>query len=162
MKNTNDIKGVFYFLLLFICMCIIITPAFIILWYFPFLSNIFKDILENTTDGASLGLAVFLGIYFYIILFLRFIIMIYASIHIIRKSSNKILIKLFDNLKIPSLILIWLLLNDIIIKVYFKEWAVIHYDYFFSYSPFANFLPIYLVAVVNNIRLFINAKKTHK
>lgn len=77
---------------------------------------------------------------------------IFISIKIIQKSDNPILLSIFNNYLTPGLILIFCICFDLMInRVYGEENNLREYNIFFSLTK--NFIPIYLVAVVNTIRL---------
>ena len=99
------------------------------------------------------GLLVFFmtGIFILSYLILRFIILVTASIIIIKKSRNPLLLTIYNNIKTLSIIIISLLGLDILIFLIsgfiLQEWELI--TYFMFYSGISAFLPIVLVALVN-------------
>lgn len=145
----KDLKELILFIIGFI---------FIIIFYYLYILAFkpFLDILVNKYNIDFL----FLTLMSYLIIWsIQFFIPLIASIMIIKRSNNKYLLKLYNNLLIPTFLFISCIGLDFLVNQLYTQ----KYDGFLgTYNLFTsltkNFLPIYIVAVVNSIRLKITKR----
>lgn len=89
--------------------------------------------------------------------FLSFIIKLLLptamSLYVIKKADNKVLLSLYNNLKIPSIILFFLIGFDFIVKHYIVKQGYYSDEYYKILGTYPVFIIIYIIAIINTIRL---------
>lgn len=68
------------------------------------------------------------------------------SLYVIKKSDNKVLLSLYNNLKLPSIILFFLIGFDFIVKHYVVKHYVVKQGYYFDeyYKIFGTY-PVFVI-----------------
>lgn len=132
---------------------IIILPK--LLWYIAYpLIN-----LINTGEISKLTGIIFVVFFYKFMYVLQILLLIIFSIFTIKNKKLIILNKLYNNLLIPSIFLLTFFFIDYFIK-YFCIRNINTNDYTLFYSLTKNFLPIYIIAIINTIRLKIQKAKS--
>ena len=135
--TKKDIIPITLFIIIFLIICYL--PM--ILLYF------FNNLFEATNLADSLG-DTFILVSYYPILILQKILAIAVSIFVIKKSDSKALNSLYDNLYVPTSILLLFILFDTIAE---KNYTIRN---FYDINTFTyNFMAMYLVALINVSRI---------
>lgn len=136
--NTKNILNLLLFFIIFILICLLQLLIFLFLVDSPFAVFNYTDIAFNVFGITALGL-LFVKI-------LQIVLLIKMSLFIIKKSDNPYLLKLFDNRKIPTQILLICILFDFNIFLHKETWGTLYfYNTLIGLS--LNFFIIYLVSI---------------
>lgn len=84
---------------------------------------------------------------------IKLIIPIVMSLYVIKKSNNKILLSIYNNCKIPSIILFFLIGFDFIVKHYIVKQGYYHDTYLDMFGTYPVFIVIYIIAIINTMKL---------
>lgn len=162
---NKDVKGVIKFLLLFLFVCLL--PYLILVSNLP---KLYSDYLTSTCDpdirfcGAVEFILIMLGLKI-----IQSLTMLIVSIKTIKLNNNPLLLKIFNTFKVPFLILLICVNTDILVNMWMNNYNLHNkilsgreYIDVDSYNIFCsltvNFAVVFIVALINNIRLFIKSK----
>lgn len=82
---------------------------------------------------------------------------IFSIVIIKNKEKLYLLYKIFDNFLVPTTMLVIFLLIDIGVNYFYQDRLFIHYYNFFT-ALTTNFLPFYVIALINILRLKLSRK----
>lgn len=141
------IKDIIIYALIFLLICYLNIILFLI---FSPLGSYYehKGIIEYFGYASALIMS---------LIFFRPILLIFISTLIIVKYKNSYIYKLFDNIKISSIIFILLFILDALIYYLLDSKMNQYYDIYLN-SLAKNFIPVYIVSLINTIRLKIISK----
>lgn len=122
---------------LFACLSSVILASL----YFLFSSSSGREIMFSL---------IWLG---FLSIIIKLILPIAMSLYVIKKSDNKVLLSLYNNLKIPSIILFFLIGFDFIVKHYIVKQGYYSDEYYKILGTYPVFIIIYIIAIINTIKL---------
>lgn len=145
MNEIQEKKEIIFYFLIFTLTCY----SFYLLYLFILPFFYFGSV---NYDGPGIWIILPIGIIYLVSKFLQILVPIIGSIWIIKNSSNYKLLRIYNSLRMPTFIFVICLCIDFIIKTLFiKPYDIA--QYFSTCSLSINFIPIYLVSIVNNILL---------
>ena len=134
---SNNIKEI----IIYICSFLFICCSKTIFWALYVFFN------QNLGKSIMFGL-IWLGFLSSVV---KLIAPIILSFYVIKKSNNHFLLNIYNNLKTPSIILLYLFLFDFVIRNFIVKQGF-YYDAYYSMFGLSNvFAIIYIIAVINNV-----------
>lgn len=134
--------------------CIGEVLGYISIFLFACLSTVILASLYFLISGSGgreiMFSLVWLG---FLSIILKLIIPITMSLCVIKKNDNQILLRLYNNIKIPSIILFFLIGFDFIVKHYVVKQGYYYDAYSHMFGTYPVFLVIYVIAIINTIKL---------
>ena len=177
----KDKKGIIYFILTFLLICF---SGYALIWlspHIPFFDKFYEEFNEEMNSITNLGSrqAMLIGLVLTWLLcsrLLEFILLTILSVFIICKSKNEYLLKIFNTIKIPTIIFALCLIFDISLNAFVEYKNNVYYAlpmrqqnnpnmpmdlgyYFMCSSISVCFGWIYIIALINNLRIFIQSRK---
>ena len=134
---SNNIKEI----IIYICSFLFICCSKTIFWalYVFFNQNLGKNIMFGLIWLGFLSSVV------------KLIAPIILSFYVIKKSNNHFLLNIYNNLKTPLIILLYLFLFDFVIRNFIVKQGF-YYDAYYSMFGLSNvFAIICIIAVINNV-----------
>lgn len=134
---SNNIKEI----IIYICSFLFICCSKTIFWalYVFFYQNLGKSIMFGLIWLGFLSSVV------------KLIAPIILSFYVIKKSNNHFLLNIYNNLKTPLIILLYLFLFDFVIRNFIVKQGF-YYDAYYSMFGLSNvFAIICIIAVINNV-----------
>lgn len=134
---SNNIKEI----IIYICSFLFICCSKTIFWalYVFFNQNLGKSIMFGLIWLGFLSTVV------------KLIAPIILSFYVIKKSNNHFLLNIYNNLKTPLIILLYLFLFDFVIRNFIVKQGF-YYDAYYSMFGLSNvFAIICIIAVINNV-----------
>ena len=134
---SNNIKEIIIYIFSFLFICFSKT----IFWALYFFFN------QNLGKSIMFGL-IWLGFLSSVV---KLIAPIILSFYVIKKSNNHFLLNIYNNLKTPLIILLYLFLFDFVIRNFIVKQGF-YYDAYYSMFGLSNvFAIICIIAVINNV-----------
>lgn len=134
---SNNIKEI----IIYICSFLFICCSKTIFWALYVFFN------QNLGKSIMFGL-IWLGFLSSVV---KLIAPIILSFYVIKKSNNHFLLNIYNNLKTPLIILLYLFLFDFVIRNFIVKQGF-YYDAYYSMFGLSNvFAIIYIIAVINNV-----------
>lgn len=134
---SDNIKEI----IIYICSFLFICFSKTIFWtlYIVFNQNLGRSIMFCL---------IWLG---FLSILIKLIAPIILSFYVIKKSNNHFLLNIYNNLKTPLIILLYLFLFDFVIRNFIVKQGF-YYDAYYSMFGLSNvFAIIYIIAVINNV-----------
>lgn len=103
--------------------------------------------------NQNLGRSIMFGLIWlgFLSILIKLIAPIILSFYVIKKSNNHFLLNIYNNLKTPSIILLYLFLFDFVIRNFIVKQGF-YYDAYYSMFGLSNvFAIIYIIAIINTI-----------
>lgn len=134
---SNNIKEI----IIYICSFLFICCSKTIFWALYVFFN------QNLGKSIMFGL-IWLGFLSSVV---KLIAPIILSFYVIKKSNNHFLLNIYNNLKTPLIILLYLFLFDFVIRNFIVKQGF-YYDAYYSMFGLSNvFAIICIIAVINNV-----------
>lgn len=134
---SNNIKEI----IIYICSFLFICCSKTIFWALYVFFN------QNLGKSIMFGL-IWLGFLSSVV---KLIAPIILSFYVIKKSNNHFLLNIYNNLKTPLIILLYLFLFDFVIRNFIVKQGF-YYDAYYSMFGLSNvFAIIYIIAIINTI-----------
>lgn len=134
---SNNIKEI----IIYICSFLFICCSKTIFWALYIVFN------QNLGRSIMFGL-IWLG---FLSILIKLIAPIILSFYVIKKSNNHFLLNIYNNLKTPLIILLYLFLFDFVIRNFIVKQGF-YYDAYYSMFGLSNvFAIICIIAVINNV-----------
>lgn len=134
---SNNIKEI----IIYICSFLFICCSKTIFWALYVFFN------QNLGKSIMFGL-IWLGFLSSVV---KLIAPIILSFYVIKKSNNHFLLNIYNNIKTPSIILLYLFLFDFVIRNFIVKQGF-YYDAYYSMFGLSNvFAIIYIIAIINTI-----------
>lgn len=134
---SNNIKEI----IIYICSFLFICCSKTIFWALYVFFN------QNLGKSIMFGL-IWLGFLSSVV---KLIAPIILSFYVIKKSNNHFLLNIYNNLKTPLIILLYLFLFDFVIRNFIVKQGF-YYDAYYSMFGLSNvFVIICIIAVINNV-----------
>lgn len=134
---SNNIKEI----IIYICSFLFICCSKTIFWALYVFFN------QNLGKSIMFGL-IWLG---FLSILIKLIAPIILSFYVIKKSNNHFLLNIYNNLKTPLIILLYLFLFDFVIRNFIVKQGF-YYDAYYSMFGLSNvFAIICIIAVINNV-----------
>lgn len=134
---SNNIKEI----IIYICSFLFICCSKTIFWTLYIVFN------QNLGRSIMFGL-IWLG---FLSILIKLIAPIILSFYVIKKSNNHFLLNIYNNLKTPLIILLYLFLFDFVIRNFIVKQGF-YYDAYYSMFGLSNvFAIICIIAVINNV-----------
>lgn len=134
---SNNIKEI----IIYICSFLFICCSKTIFWALYVFFN------QNLGKSIMFGL-IWLGFLSSVV---KLIAPIILSFYVIKKSNNHFLLSIYNNLKTPLIILLYLFLFDFVIRNFIVKQGF-YYDAYYSMFGLSNvFAIICIIAVINNV-----------
>lgn len=134
---SNNIKEIIIYICFFLFICFSKT----IFWTLYIVFN------QNLGRSIMFGL-IWLG---FLSILIKLIAPIILSYCVIKKSKNHFLLNIYNNIKTPSIILLYLFLFDFVIRNFIVKQGF-YYDAYYSMFGLSNvFAIICIIAVINNV-----------
>lgn len=112
-------------------------------------------LIKSNLDG--LAIISIISCFSFIIVFLQFFILLLLSFKLSNKFNKKNSKNILYNIKfLSSVLLLWVIFDSLFYTFYSKKYNM--YVYFIFFSLTKNFIPIYIVAIINSVRLRIQEK----
>lgn len=128
---------------------IIFSIFFLFIWLIPlFIIFIFKNIIPLLPQEGNIAFELLpvISLSLLIGMIIQFVLSVILGLYFTRR------VKLFDSVRMPSFVLLGFVIVDCIIVFLIKEnFSASQYFLFLSFSK--NFIPIYIVAIVNALSI---------
>ncbi len=153
MKITKENKEVIIYIVCFLLVCF----SYLILFMTAY--NLYTKLVLSKIEGNCRMCGMLeIGLLWLFSWLIKIVIPIKGSLWVIKKSDNKKLQSIYNNFKVPAMILFFVVCFDVLIKMYiFKDYYLGQYLWTSAITPI--FLIIYIIAVVNTVRIRMAKEK---
>ncbi|GBF23035.1 hypothetical protein tpqmel_0439 [Candidatus Gastranaerophilus sp. (ex Termes propinquus)] len=143
--SKKDIKGVVVYAAVFL----LINYSFVLM-FIPYSYFVLDYACKPDTKMCGF---LEMGLFALFSQLLKLIVPIWGSLYIIKKFNNKALKSIYNNFVIPTIIFLFCVCFDYIMKTYIIKYGYYHSRYDVVIAATKTFLPVYIIAMINTVKL---------